>query len=53
MGKSLVTVAMPAYNHEKYVQQAIKSVIDQDYENIELIIINDCAKGNTHNEICS
>ncbi|WP_448589530.1 glycosyltransferase family 2 protein [Thermodesulfobium sp.] len=52
MEKSLVTVAMPAYNHEKYVQQAIKSVIDQDYENIELIIINDCSKDNTHEKIC-
>jgi alpha-1,3-rhamnosyltransferase len=52
MGKSLVTVAIPAYNHEKYVQQAIKSVIDQDYENIELIIINDCSKDNTHDKIC-
>jgi alpha-1,3-rhamnosyltransferase len=52
MVKPLVTIAIPAYNHEKYVQQAIKSVIDQDYENIELIIINDCSKDNTHSKIC-
>lgn len=32
---------IPAYNHEKYISEAIQSVIDQDYKNIELIIIND------------
>ncbi|MGC8482815.1 MAG: glycosyltransferase family 2 protein [Thermodesulfobium sp.] len=52
MEKSLVTIAMPAYNHEKFVQEAIKSVIDQNYENIEFIIINDCSTDNTHSKIC-
>jgi len=37
----LVTICIPAYNHERYVGQTIQSVIDQTYENIELIIIND------------
>jgi alpha-1,3-rhamnosyltransferase len=37
----LVTVCIPVYNHEKYVAGTIKSVIAQDYKNIELIIIND------------
>lgn len=37
----LVSVVISCYNHEKFVQQAIQSVIDQDYENIELIIIDD------------
>ncbi|HEM55417.1 MAG TPA: glycosyltransferase [Thermodesulfobium narugense] len=52
MEESLVTVAMPSYNHEKYIQDAIKSVIDQSYENIEFIIINDCSTDNTHSKIC-
>ncbi len=52
MEKSLVTIAMPAYNHEKFVQEAIKSVIDQNYDNIEFIIINDCSTDNTHSKIC-
>ncbi|MGC8483379.1 MAG: glycosyltransferase family 2 protein, partial [Thermodesulfobium sp.] len=43
---------MPAYNHEKFVQEAIKSVIDQNYDNIEFIIINDCSTDNTHSKIC-
>jgi len=37
----LVTIVIPAYNHEKYVAQAIKSVINQHYKNWELIVIDD------------
>ncbi|GAB6072196.1 hypothetical protein JCM14244_05730 [Venenivibrio stagnispumantis] len=49
----LVTAVMPVYNHEKYVAEAIKSVINQDYENIEFIIINDGSTDNTHDVIMS
>jgi len=51
MKKPLVTVCIPVYNHEKYVAESIQSVIDQDYENIELIIINDGSKDNSDNII--
>ena len=37
----LVSVCIPSYNHAKYIQDCIRSVIRQDYENIELIIIDD------------
>jgi len=39
--KPLVSVIIPAYNHELYIEEALQSVIDQTYKNIELIIIND------------
>lgn len=42
--KPLVSIIMPCYNHEKYVEQAIKSVIAQTYENIEFIV---CDNGST------
>ncbi|MDT9281938.1 MAG: glycosyltransferase [Limnospira sp. PMC 1293.21] len=32
---------MPSYNHAKYVLEATKSVLDQTYEHIELIVIDD------------
>lgn len=49
----LISVLMPAYNHEKYIKEAIYSIINQTYTNIELIIINDGSKDNTWNEILS
>ena len=36
----LVSVIMPCYNHEEYVGQAIESVINQTYKNIEFIILD-------------
>ena len=49
----LVSACIPAYNHEKYVAEAIESVINQDYKNIELIIINDGSKDKTNEVIMS
>ena len=49
----LVSVCVPAYNHEKYVAESIQSIIDQDYKNIELIIINDGSKDKTDEVIKS
>lgn len=43
----LVSVVIPCYNHENFVQDCIQSVIDQTYENIELIIIDDGSKDNS------
>lgn len=40
----LVSIVIPCYNHELYIEDCIKSVIDQIYENIELIIIDDGSK---------
>lgn len=41
MESPLVSVVIPCYNHEEFVQDCIQSVIDQTYQNIELIIIDD------------
>jgi glycosyltransferase involved in cell wall biosynthesis len=36
-----VTILMPVYNGEKYVKEAIKSILDQTYQDFEFLIIND------------
>ena len=44
----LVSVIIPAYNHENYIKYTIESIINQSYANIELLIINDGSTDNTH-----
>ncbi len=41
--KSLVSIIIPVYNGEKYLVEAIESVINQTYQNWELIIVNDAS----------
>lgn len=47
----LVSVIMPTYNVEKYVGEAIESILNQTYENFEFIIVDDCSTDSTY-EIC-
>lgn len=42
-----VSIIMSAYNAEKYILEAIKSILTQTYPHFELIIINDGSKDNT------
>ena len=51
MNEDLVSIIIPAYNVEKYIEESINSVIRQSYSNIEIIIINDGSIDRT-NEIC-
>ena len=37
----LVSVVVPAYRHETYVTEALESVYGQDYEAVELIVVDD------------
>ena len=39
----LVSILTPVYNTEKYLDECIKSVIAQTYENWEYIIVNNCS----------
>lgn len=49
--KTLISVLIPAYNHDKYIQETIKSIINQTYQNLELIIIDDGSKDSTWQKI--
>lgn len=48
---NLVSVLIPAYNHENYIQETIESIINQTYPNIELIILDDGSKDKTWEKI--
>lgn len=43
----LVSIIMPSWNTAEYIEESIKSVINQSYENWELIIVDDCSTDNT------
>jgi alpha-1,3-rhamnosyltransferase len=47
----LVSLVIASYNHERYISACIRSVIDQDYPNIELIIIDDGSTDNSCRKI--
>lgn len=42
-----ISVLMPAYNSEKYIGEAIESILNQTYADFEFIIINDGSTDNT------
>jgi glycosyltransferase involved in cell wall biosynthesis len=46
-----VSIVIPVYNREKLVGRAIESAINQSYNNIEIIVIDNCSKDNTF-EVC-
>ena len=49
MKEGLVSIVTPLYNSEKYIEETILSVLDQTYNNWEMLIIDDCSTDNGPN----
>src|SRR4026207_904759 len=47
MSAPLVSIIIPVYNAEKYIEQTIRSVLKQTLEDFEIIILNDGSKDNS------
>lgn len=50
--KYLVSIIVPVYNVERYIERCIESILAQTYKNIELILINDGSDDNSL-QICN
>lgn len=47
MNDSLVSVCIPTYNSEKFIEDSIRAVLAQSYSNIEVVVVDDCSSDNT------
>lgn len=43
----LISVIVPNYNHARYLDQRLKTILNQTYRNIEVIILDDCSSDNS------
>ena len=44
MNEELISIIVPVYNVEAYIHQCIKSIIEQSYKNLEIILVDDGSK---------
>ena len=51
MKNPVLTIAMPTYNAERYIGEAIESVLNQTFRDFELLIINDGSLDDTHSVV--
>lgn len=53
MGKKMISIITAMYNAEQYIETTIMSVISQDYDNWEMIIVDDFSTDNSYKLACA
>ncbi len=48
---NLLSIIVPLFNNEKYIERCVLSIINQSYKNIEIIIIDDCSTDNSPKKV--
>lgn len=47
----LISVIIPTYNRAEKIVQSVVSVLNQDYDNFEVIVVDDAGKDDTEEQI--
>jgi len=42
-----VSVIVPNYNHQAFLEKRIASILEQSYQDFELILLDDCSSDNS------
>ena len=49
----LVSVCIPVFNGENFLKNCINSILEQDYDNFEILIVDNCSTDSTQSIIVS
>ncbi len=52
MSKPLVTCLLTSFNHQLFIADAVRSILNQDYPHLEIIISDDASKDQTYSIAC-
>ena len=51
--ETLISIVIPIYNSEKFIERCVNSLINQSNSNFEVIFVDDFSKDNSYSLICN